>query len=416
VVPSKVTIMSPQRQMAPVDEQMALLMRGTEYGDEQLRASMERELRTRLEEDRPLRVYCGYDPTSVDLHLGHTLSMRKLAQFQSFGHEVTFLVGNFTGLVGDPSGRNKERPMLTAEELSANAQTYADQAFRILDGETAQVRYNADWLSQLTFADVTRLLASFTVAQFLERDNFAKRFEQHDAIHLSEFMYAIMQAYDAVAMDTDVQVGGTEQLFNLMAGRTLQRDADQQPQIVVTVPILVGTDGHQRMSKSQGNYIGIDDAPSEMYGKVMSLPDTAIVDYFTLVTAVTGDEVEAIDEALGGGTLAPMEAKKRLAREVTASLYSEADALEAQQHFEQTIQRGGMPEEMAEHAIEGSETLLNALRDAGVVASGSEARRLVTQGGVMVNGDVVAEITHEVSAGDEIKVGRHRFLRIVEAG
>jgi tyrosyl-tRNA synthetase len=306
--------------------------------------------------------------------------------------------------------------MLTAEELSANAQTYADQAFRILDGETAQVRYNADWLSQLTFADVTRLLASFTVAQFLERDNFAKRFEQHDAIHLSEFMYAIMQAYDAVAMDTDVQVGGTEQLFNLMAGRTLQRDADQQPQIVVTVPILVGTDGHQRMSKSQGNYIGIDDAPSEMYGKVMSLPDTAIVDYFTLVTAVTGDEVEAIEEALGAGALAPMEAKKRLAREVTASLYSETDALEAQEHFEQTIQRGEMPEEMAEHAIEGSETLLNALRDAGVVASGSEARRLVTQGGVMVNGDVVAEITHEVSAGDEIKVGRHRFLRIVEAG
>jgi tyrosyl-tRNA synthetase len=395
---------------------MALLMRGTEYGDEQLRASMERELRARLEEDRPLRVYCGYDPTSVDLHLGHTLSMRKLAQFQSFGHEVTFLVGNFTGLVGDPSGRNKERPMLTAEELSANAQTYADQAFRILDGETARVRYNADWLSQLTFADVTRLLASFTVAQFLERDNFAKRFEQHDAIHLSEFMYAIMQAYDAVAMDTDVQVGGTEQLFNLMAGRTLQRDADQQPQIVVTVPILVGTDGHQRMSKSQGNYIGIDDAPSEMYGKVMSLPDTAIVDYFTLVTAVPGDEVESIEEALGGGALAPMEAKKRLAREVTASLYSDADALEAQEHFEQTIQRGEMPEEMAEHAIEGSETLLNALRDAGVVASGGEARRLVTQGGVMVNGDVVAEITHEVSAGDEIKVGRHRFLRIVEAG
>ena len=206
--------MTSQRRMAPVDEQMAILMRGTEYGDEQLRASMERELEARLEEDRPLRVYCGYDPTSVDLHLGHTLTMRKLAQFQSFGHEITFLVGNFTGLVGDPSGRNKERPMLSPEELAANAQSYADQAFRILDGEQTAVRYNADWLSKLTFADVTRLLANFTVAQFLERDSFAKRFEAHDAIHLSEFMYAIMQAYDAVEMDTDVQVGGTEQLFN----------------------------------------------------------------------------------------------------------------------------------------------------------------------------------------------------------
>lgn len=403
------------RRMAPVDEQMAVLMRGTEYGDEQLRTSMERELRARLEEDRPLRVYCGYDPTSVDLHLGHTLTMRKLAQFQRFGHEITFLIGNFTGLVGDPSGRNKERPMLSPETLAANSQTYADQAFRILDGERTAVRYNADWLSKLTFADVTRLLSNFTVAQFLERDSFSKRFEAHDPIHLSEFMYAVMQAYDAVEMNTDVQVGGTEQLFNLMAGRTLQRDAGQQPQVVVTVPILVGTDGHQRMSKSQGNYIGIDEPPSDMYGKVMSLPDTAIIDYFTLVTPVPADEVVAIEEAIRGGTLPPMEAKKRLAREVTAALYSEAEALEAEQHFEQTIQRGEMPEEMAEHAIEGPETLLNALRDAGVVSSGGEARRLVTQGGVTVNGDAVDEITVEVSPGDVIKVGRHRFLRIVEA-
>ena len=408
--------MTPQRRMAAVEEQMAVLMRGTEYGDEQLRASMERELRARLEEDRPLRVYCGYDPTSVDLHLGHTLTMRKLAQFQSFGHAVTFLIGNFTGLVGDPSGRNKERPMLSVEQLSANAKTYAEQAFRILDGESTEVRYNADWLSKLTFADVTKLLANFTVAQFLERDSFAKRFEQHDAIHLSEFMYAIMQAYDAVAMDTDVQVGGTEQLFNLMAGRTLQRDAGQQPQIVINVPILVGTDGRQRMSKSQGNYIGIDEAPNDMYGKVMSLPDTAIIAYFTLVTPAPADEVAAIEQALEAGTLMPMEAKKRLAREVTAALYSDADADAAEQHFEQTIQRGELPGEMTEHAVDGSATLLNALRDAGLVASGGEARRLVAQGGVTVNGEAVAEIAFEVSPGDEIKVGRHRFLRIVDAG
>jgi len=399
------------RRMAPVEEQMAVLMRGTEFGDEATRRNMERELRARLEEDRPLKVYCGYDPTSVDLTLGHTLTMRKLRQFQDFGHEVTFLIGNFTGLVGDPSDKDKLRPMLTPEQLAANAQTYTTQAARILDIDRAHVRYNADWLGKLTFADVIRLCSHFTVAEFLRRDNFAKRMERHDAIYLSEFMYAIMQAYDAVALETDVQIGGSEQLFNLMAGRKLQEEHGQRPQVVVTVPLLVGTDGHVKMSKSMGNYIGVDDPPNDMYGKVMSLPDTAMRDYFTLLTDLPPDAIQSL---LSG---APIEAKKRLAYEVTASMYSGDAAAAAQTYFESTFQRGETPEEMQEFVLDQAASRLDhVLRTAGLAASASEVRRLVSQGAVRVNGTPVDDFTLELRTGDEVRVGRHRFLRLVEAG
>jgi tyrosyl-tRNA synthetase len=387
--------------------------RGTEFGDDETRRTMERELRERLEEDRPLRIYCGYDPTKADLHLGHTLTMRKLRQFQDFGHDVTFLIGNFTGLVGDPSDKNTARPMLSAEQLAENARTYTEQAFRILDAERTTIRYNADWLGKLTFADVIRLSSKFTVAQFLRRDNFAKRFERGDAIHLSEFMYAIMQAYDAVHMQTDVQVGGTDQLFNLMAGRTLQQESGQRPQIVVTLPILVGTDGQLRMSKSTGNYIGIDEPPNDVYGKVMSVPDSAIVDYFTLVTPLPPDEVDAIAEALAGGTLKPMDAKKRLAHAIATWLYSAHEADEAEAYFESTIQRKETPDEMPEHALEAPAPLHRVLVDAGLAGSNGEARRLVGQGAVALNGEPVSDFTTQVAAGDELRVGKHRFLRLV---
>jgi tyrosyl-tRNA synthetase len=402
------------RRMAPVDEQLKVLMAGIELGDDELRRTMERELRERLEEDRPLRVYCGYDPTRVDLHLGHTLTMRKLRQFQDFGHDVTFLIGNFTGLVGDPSEKNKARPMLTAEELAENARSYAQQAFRILDAERTTIRYNADWLSALTFADVVRLCSRFTLAQFLRRENFSLRYERGDAIYLSEFMYAIMQAFDAVHLETDVQVGGTEQLFNLMAGRTLQQDAGQRPQVVLTVPILVGTDGHERMSKSTGNYIGIDEPPPDIYGKVMSIPDSAILDYFTLVTPLPPDHVQSLREALEGGALPPMEAKKRLAYEITASLYSPGEANEAQSFFEQAFQRRETPDEIPEHVVAGPAPLHHVLVESGLAPSNSEVRRLVSQGAVTVNGDPVVDFTTEVAPGDEVRVGRHRFLRLVQ--
>ena len=404
------------RRMAPVDDQLNVLLSGVDYGDDRTRATMEAELRERLEEDRPLRVYAGFDPTSVDLHLGHTLPMRKLRQFQDFGHHVTFLIGNFTGLVGDPSDKDKGRPMLTAELLAENGRTYAEQAFRILDGERTEVRYNADWLGKLTFADVVRLCSKFTIAQFLERDNFSKRWEQHDAIHLSEFMYAIMQAYDAVQLETDVQVGGSDQLFNLMAGRTLQRDAGQTPQVVVTLPILVGTDGHQRMSKSTGNSIGIHEPPNDMYGKVMSVPDEVILDFYTLVTPLSPDEVQRIGEAIDGGTLPPMEAKKRLAREIVTVFHGAAEAAAAEDYFEATIQRQETPEEMPEFLVDGPDALHRVLTAAELAASGGEVRRLVAQGAITVNGERVDDFTIEVGPGDEIRVGRHRFLRLSNGG
>ena len=243
--------------MKSIDEQMAILMQGVEFGDEQIKETMEAELRERLAEGRPLRVYCGYDPTAPDIHLGHTVTMRKLRQFQELDHEVTFLIGNFTGLIGDPSDRDSVRRQQTAEELMEKAKTYTDQAFKILDREKTLVRYNADWLAKLTFEDVIKLASHFTVQQFLARDLFAQRHGRGDPIWVHEFMYALMQGYDAVAMNTDVQVGGTDQLFNLMAGRKLQEAFGQKPQIALTFPILVGTDGHLRMSQTTGNYIGI---------------------------------------------------------------------------------------------------------------------------------------------------------------
>jgi tyrosyl-tRNA synthetase len=394
--------------MAAVDAQLAVLLRGTDFGDEATRRTMERELRTRLAEDRPLRVYCGYDPTSVDLHLGHTITMRKLRQFQEFGHEVTFLVGNFTGLIGDPSDKDKLRPMLTPEQLAANAATYAQQAGRILDLVQTKVRYNAEWLGKLTFADVIRLCSHFTVAEFLRRDNFARRQERGDAIYLSEFLYGLMQGYDAVALETDVQVGGSDQLFNLMAGRKLQEAYGQRPQVVVTLPILVGTDGHVRMSKSLGNYIGVDEPANDVFGKVMSVPDGAMRDYFTLLTSVPTGEVDAL---LAGP---PLEAKKRLGLAITESLHGETAAAEARAYFEATFQRRETPEEMPTFVLAAGEpsALADVLVRAKLANSKAEVRRLVAQKAVRINGSVVDHFDEPLVHGDEVKVGPHRFLRI----
>ena len=408
------------RRMAPVDEQLAVLMRGTDFGDESTRLTMQRELAERLEQDRPLRVYCGYDPTDVDLHIGHTITFRKLRQFQDFGHDVTFLIGNFTGLVGDPTDKDKTRPMLSPEQLEANSQSYAEQAFRILDPQRTTVAHNADWLAKLTFADVIAISSKFTVAQFLERDNFQKRYERHEAIHLSEFMYALMQAYDAVMMETDVQIGGTDQLFNLLAGRTLQRESGQDPQVVITTPLLVGTDGHLKMSKSAGNFIAVNDTPNDIFGKVMSLTDEAIEEYFTLLTTLTAERVASVLADIEGGTLPVMDAKKQLALEVTASMYERDAAEAAQAYFEATIQRRETPQEMQEFALaargQGAEEdgrLDRVLIAAGLAASGGEVRRLVKQGAVRVNGEVVDDFARALEVEDEIKIGRHKFLRLV---
>jgi len=400
--------------MRPVEEQMPLLMQGVDYGDEQIRQNMEAELRERLREDRPLRIYLGVDPSAPDIHLGHTVPIRKLRQFQELGHDVTFLIGNFTGLIGDPSDKDKTRPMLTPEQLMDNAKTYTDQAFKILDPEKTRIRYNATWLSQLSFADVIRLASNFTVAQFLERDNFSKRYHKGDPIYLHEFFYALMQGYDAVAQETDVQVGGTDQLFNLMAGRTLQKAFDQKPQIAITLPILVGTDGHIRMSKSVGNAIGINEPPEQMYGKVMSIPDHAMLDYFTLVTRYTPEQVAAVKQKLAGGQVHPRDVKMELAREIVSIFHSNEAAQAAEEHFVTVFQQRDIPEDMPEYVIDGPVNIVDLMSDAGLIGSKSEGRRLVNQGGVKLDGAPVADIDTPIAiSGDAVlQIGRRKFLRL----
>ena len=403
------------RKMAPVDEQMTVLMAGTEFGDPATRQTMERELRARLEEDRPLRVYCGFDPTKVDLHVGHTVPMRKLRQFQEFGHEVTFLVGSFTALIGDPTGKDKTRPMLTPEEIAVNAKTYTDQAFQILDREGTQIVFNGDWLSKLTFADVIRLTANYTVAQFLRRENFSKRYDSGDPIHISEFLYAMMQAYDALHMDTDVQIGGTDQTFNLLAGRQLQEANGKRPQVCITTPILVGTDGHEKMSKSLGNYIGITEPPNDMFGKTMSVPDECLREYFTLATFLRPDEIDTLLADVEAGTLRPIDAKKRLAHTITSIFHGTPEADAALEYFESTFQRRETPDEMPEYAVAAPIALADLAVAANLAASKGEVRRLVQGGGVQINGEKVEDPAVLVSPGDEVRVGRHRFLRVTQA-
>ena len=403
--------------MRSIDEQMAILMQGVDFGDQQIKDVMAAELRERLAEGRPLRVYCGYDPTSTDLHVGHTVTMNKLRQFQELGHEVTFLIGTFTGMIGDPSDKDSVRKQQTAEEAADKAKTYADQVFKVLDRERTQVRYNGDWLAKLSFADVIELASKFTVQQFLSQDRLSKRFAKGDPIWMHECFYALMQGYDAVAMNTDVQVGGTEQLFNLMAGRKLQQHFGQRPQVVLTLPILVGTDGHMRMSKTTGNYVGIDEAPNEMYGKVMSIPDHAMLNFYTLVTRFGPDEIAAVERGLSDGSLHPRDAKMKLAREIVSGFYGDDAAAEAEAHFQQVFQQGDLPEDMPTYTLaqNAAPKVVDLLVDAGLVPSKSQARRLIAQGGVRLDGNKVESLDQVVdgTAAQVLQVGKRKFAQIV---
>jgi tyrosyl-tRNA synthetase len=400
--------------MRPVDEQLAILMQGAEYGDEETYRVMERELRERLEAGRPLRVYCGYDPTAPDIHLGHTVTMRKLRQFQDLGHEVTFLIGTFTGLIGDPSDKDSTRPQQTLEQVLEKARTYAEQAFKVLDREKTKIRYNGDWLSQLTFADVIHLASHFTAQQFLARDNFSQRYAKGDPIWLHEFFYALMQGYDAVAMQTDVQVGGTEQLFNLLAGRKLQEAFGQRPQIALTLPILVGTDGQLRMSKSTGNYIGIDESPEQQYGKVMSIPDEAMPQYYRLVTRFEPDQIAQIESGMRDGRLHPRDAKMQLSREIVSIFHGDEAAAVAEEHFKTVFQQRELPPDMPEHAMSGPANIVELMAAADMVTSKREARRLIEQGGVKLDGEVVTSVDSIIEPGQAkvLQVGRRRFVRL----
>jgi tyrosyl-tRNA synthetase len=400
-----------------IDEQVALLMQGTEYGDEELKKNMAAELRQKLIDSektgRPLRIYCGYDPTSSDLHLGHTITMRKLRQFQDLGHDVTFLIGSYTALVGDPSDKNKARPVLTQEQVAHNAQTYAEQAYRVLDREKTKVRYNGEWLSKLTLVDLIKLGQNFTVQQFLARENFAKRLKANEPIYIHETFYALMQGYDAVSMQTDVQVGGTDQLFNIIvAGRKLQEALGQKPLAGIICGILPGTDGVERMSKSTGNVIPINTTAEDMYGKVMSVPDQAMGKYARLATRWLPAEIEALEKGVAAGTIHPRDAKMRLAREIASIFYGEAEAEAAQEAFVRLFQKKDIPDEMPEVALQPNQTVLDVLVSANLVASKSEGRRMIEQKGVKLDGSVLEKSDEVFPHAGVLQVGKRRFVRV----
>ena len=403
--------------MKPIDveAQLQVLMQGTEYGDAQLAAKMCAELRERLLLGRPLRVYCGYDPTATDLHLGHTITMRKLRQFQELGHEVTFLIGSYTALVGDPSDKNRARPVLTEEQVNENARSYSEQAFRVLDREKTVVRANGEWLSKLSLVDLIRLAQNFTVQQFLVRDNFAKRMQNGDPIFLHETFYALMQGYDACAMETDVQVGGTDQLFNIIvAGRKLQEALGQRPQVGIITGILPGTDGVQRMSKSTGNHIPVATTAEDMFGKLMSVPDTALGVYMRLVTRWSPAAVQVVEERIASGALHPRDGKMQIAHEITAVFYGAEGAAQGQAHFERVFQRRELPDDMPLFAAVAGAKLVDFVVSAGLVPTKSEARRLIKQGGIKLGGVAVAdtEMLLQITEATVIQVGKRKFARL----
>ena len=400
-----------------IEEQVELLMQGTEYGDEELKKAMATELRQRLvdaeKESRPLRVYCGFDPTSTDLHLGHTIPMRKLRQFQDLGHEVTFLIGSYTALVGDPSDKNKARPILTEEQVAENSKTYTEQAFRVLDREKTIIRYNGEWLSELSLVDLIRLGQNFTVQQFLARENFANRLEKNEPIFLHETFYALMQGYDAVALKTDIQVGGSDQLFNIIvAGRKLQEALGQKPLVGVITGILPGTDGVQRMSKSTGNIVPINTGATDMFGKVMSIPDMAMGKYMRLVSRWTPHEIEAIEKEVASGALHPRDAKMKLAHEIVSIFYSEADAKSAEEVFVKMFQQKEVPDEMPEYKLESGQTVLDVILAGQLAPSKSEARRLIDQKGVRLDGDILERGDVAFPHPGVLQVGKRKFLRV----
>jgi tyrosyl-tRNA synthetase len=401
-----------------IDEQVAYLMQGTEYGDESLKQSMATELRDRLvlaqKEGRPLRVYCGYDPRKADLHLGHTVTMRKLRQFQELGHEVTFLIGTYTSLIGDPSDKDILRPQLTAEEVDANARTYAEQAFRILDQNKTKIRYNAEWLQHLSFAQLIHLASNFTIQQFLTRENFKLRWERGDAVYLHETFYSLMQGYDAYAMHADIQVGGTDQLFNIItAARKVMTSLGDLPNIGIILGILPGTDGVVKMSKSLGNHIPINTTPEDMYGKVMSIPDFAMPKFFRLVTRWTPPQIEKVEKNLADGRLHPRDVKMMLAKEIVGAFYSDQAAEQAETVFVSMFQQKQVPDEMDEYHLEPGQSVLDVLVASGLTKGRGEGRRLIDQKGVRLDGEVITDALGAFPHPGVLQVGKRHFIRVV---
>jgi len=377
----------------------------------------EEELVKMLQWGRPLRLKQGFDPSFTDIHMGHVVGLRKLRQFQELGHQVVLIVGDWTARIGDPSGRSATRPMLTAEEVKRTAQTYMDQFFKIVDKDKTEVRWQSAWFEKFGLEDVIRLTSKFTVAQFLAREDFARRYAAQHPIAITELLYPLMQGYDSVVVEADVEFGGTDQVFNCMVGRELQEMMGQKPQQVFLMPLLIGTDGVQKMSKSLGNYIGVTDPPNDMYGKAMRINDEMITPYLELLTDVPDDEIMHFSARMAEGKINPMEVKKRLAHELVKDFWSLKDAGEAAEHFARTVQHKEVPEDMPVLKVTAGSTatLSGELSRAGLAKSRSEARRLIDQGAVEINGKAVKEdiSIEKVDGGSIIKVGKRRFVKVV---
>ena len=391
-------------------EALARLSRGT---DEVLLAD---ELRARLDAGRPLRVKAGFDPTAPDLHLGHTVLLTKMRQFQELGHEVVFLIGDFTGRIGDPSGRNATRPALDDEAIRANADTYREQVFKVLDPERTEVRFNSEWFGSMSASDLVRLASRQTLARMLERDDFARRYAERRPIALHEFLYPLVQGHDSVALEADVELGGTDQKFNLLMGRELQKAAGQTPQVVMTMPLLVGLDGVQKMSKSLGNYVGVDDEPEEMFGKVMSVDDALMWRWFDLLSLRPDGELAGVRAAVDGGGN-PRDAKVELARELVARFHGAAAAGRAHEAFVRRFREGALPEDLEARSIAvgpDGRAVANLMVDAGLVPSTSEAHRLVRQGAVRIDGERVEDGRRVLAPGTDavVQAGKRRVARV----
>lgn len=368
-----------------------------------------------IKENKPLVVKLGLDPTAPDIHLGHTVPLRKLRLFQEFGHQVVIVIGGFTARIGDPTGKSVTRPPLTKEEVLKNAETYKTQIFKVLDPEKTIVRDNSEWLESMNFADVLRLASSYTVARMMERDDFSKRFKEGRPIGVHEFMYPLMQGQDSVALHADVEFGGTDQTFNLLMGRHLQELEGQESQVVITMPLLEGLDGVQKMSKSLGNYIGIDEEPKEMYGKAMSIPDELMMRYFMLVTDMSIEEQEDMAKRLESGELHPRDAKMQLARTIVRLYHGEEAALEAEEEFKRVFQQRAMPTDIPEYAMDAPTEAIfvpQFCTDAGLTASNGEARRSIKAGAFKINGEKYSEENITLEDGMILQVGKRKFLKI----
>ncbi|MFW8602297.1 tyrosine--tRNA ligase [Desulfobacterota bacterium M19] len=396
-------------------EQMEILSRGAV--ELISKDDLEKKLIRSAVEGRPLKIKAGFDPTAPDLHLGHTVLIQKLKHFQEMGHEILFLIGDFTGMIGDPTGKSATRKALSREDVERNAETYKEQIFKILDPDKTRIVFNSSWLDKLSSREFVKLAAQLTVARMLERDDFKKRFAGQQPISIHEFLYPLMQGYDSVALKADVEIGGTDQLFNLLMGRELQRTYGQEPQVVITMPLLEGLDGVNKMSKSLGNYIGITDSPDDIYGKILSIPDEIMFRYYELLSDLTLPEIEVLRRDMDKGAAHPKEIKMRLARELTARYYDDEAARQAEENFQRVFKSHGLPDDIPEREMAaGADIWLpRLLADCGLVKGTGEGRRMIKQNAVSLDGKKTGDVEYQVAAAGEIllQVGKRRFCKVI---